>query len=128
MLNRIDPSGFDAWGQSTPLAPREAGDSCRHPAVEDGQITQFSNMSCPRAAPVLNCVRSTLKNGSIFSPSGPTWARRTQKFSERSSVLSSELVMYIRLPSPVTCIMFGCTPGTTELASFGFLRSLTSHC
>src|SRR5207302_6903789 len=44
-----------------------------------------------------------------------------------SSVLSSEFVMYIRLPSPVRCIMFGCTPGTTVLVSFGLVMSLTSR-
>ena len=40
--------------------------------------SQYSNMSCPRAGPVGNLVRSTLKNGSIFMPSGPMWASRTQ--------------------------------------------------
>src|SRR6516225_3891982 len=85
-------------------------------------------MSWPRAGPVLNLVRSTWKNGSILIPSGPICASRTQKFSERSSVLRRELVIYILLPSPVTCIMFGCTPGLTLLVSRGFLRSLTSHC
>src|SRR5262249_16432278 len=97
-------------------------------AIIPRTAAQYNSMSCPRAGPVLNFVRSTLKNGSIFSPSGPTCASRTQKFSERSRVLSRELVMYMRFPSPVTCIMLGCTPGATVLVSFGFFRSLTSHC
>ena len=35
--------------------------------------------------------------------------------------------MAMRLLSPVTCIMFGCSPGLILLASFGFFRSLTSQ-
>src|SRR5436309_9985150 len=56
------------------------------------------------------------------------WAIFTQKSVERSIVLKSELVIYMRLPSPVTCIILGCTPGFRVLKSFGFFRSLTSHC
>src|SRR5919201_1942093 len=85
-------------------------------------------MSCPRAGPVLNFVRSTLKDGSSLSPLGVMLASFTQNSSERSIVLSSELVMYMRLPSPVTCIMLGCTPGDTLLTRRGPFRSLTSHC
>ena len=36
-------------------------------------------------------------------------------------VESSEFETYIRLPSPVTCIMLGCTPGETVLMSLGVL-------
>src|SRR5262249_27170887 len=91
-------------------------------------LPQFSSMSCPRAGPVGKPFRSTWKSASSFIPSGAMWASFTQNFAGRSIVLSSELVMYIRLPSPVTCIMLGCSPGLRVLCSFGFFRSLTSHC
>src|SRR5262249_59926225 len=67
-------------------------------------------------------------SSSSLRPAGVINARLTQKSSERSMVLRSELVIYMRWPSPVTCIMLGCTPGLSVLCSFGFLRSLTSHC
>src|SRR5215211_4790351 len=62
---------------------------------------QYSSMSCPRAGPVLNFVRSTLNVSSSFISPEPTRTSFTQKsLDDLSIVLNSEFVTYIRLPSP----------------------------
>src|SRR5262245_5979039 len=78
-----------------------------HVVAEHHCCPQLSSMSWPRAGPVLNFVRSTKNDLSSSMPSLLTLMSLIQNFPSLSIVLNSELVTYIRLPSPVRCIMFG---------------------
>ena len=70
-----------------PWAERDHRGQQQKPVISSGdpllrvgpiQPSQLISMSWPRAGPVGSLLRSTLKNGSTFMPSTPTWTSRTQ--------------------------------------------------
>ena len=112
--------------------PRASAAGCVSLRQKRHAVNASSTAACRARAPAPCRAQSKstwqARNQASSRPARRAFFSMTQKSLDRSIVLSSELVMYMRLPSPVTCIMFGWSPGLMVLCSRGFFRSLTSHC